>query len=144
MEKHSTRIIREIQQLEVLEENLTKLDSLIQELFTVKLDESDVPFLLETLVKFQEIESYGVLWGILHGIESIKNNETYLIESVKQSPTEMTILMINRLINGGVNQVNDDVLLQLLKDISENQAVNEEIRNQAGSFLNYQETKQKI
>jgi hypothetical protein len=96
-------ILRDIESFQPTEDgNWLVLDSLLQELWTEKKGppEALVP-LFQLLERFPEDESAGVLWTVLHGIESYPQYETELVESLHRHPTDITVTMVHRIANSG-------------------------------------------
>lgn len=60
------------------------------------------------------------------------------MESVKRKPTEHTVWMLNRILND-INLENRNIYMDALKEIVENSKYDEEVRNLAEEFLEYQE-----
>jgi hypothetical protein len=93
--------------------------------------------LYRLLERFPFADSFGLFWPILHFLEGIPDNERLLVTSVRRAPGEFTVLMVNRLLNGGIRSVDGTDLLELLVEIATG-PYNESARAQAGRFLVHQ------
>jgi hypothetical protein len=86
-----------------------------------------------------EEDGFGVFWSIVHFLEATNGYEEVLVESVLRNPTEFNLLMVNRLINGGVLSVAGQSLPALLREVALRQSVSPRAREVAGGFVKYQE-----
>ena len=71
--------------------------------------------------------------------EACTGFELTLIESVTRCPVEFNVLMINRLLNGGVVQINNQSLLSVLVSVSSNPTASAEVKRSAQLFVEYQQ-----
>jgi hypothetical protein len=130
-----------IQSIEVfipVDDNWEALDELIEEICALK-DERAISPLLGLLERYPEQDGYGVFWGIVHGLEAIGGYETKLVASVLSKPHEFSVLMLNRIINSGTKIIADRSVLDILKEISNNNSFTESIREDANEFISYQQ-----
>ena len=97
-----------------------------------------VPHLLSVYERFPNDDGYGVFWSILHTIEAINGYELPLLRSVRKRPSEFSLLMINRILNVGVVDIEGVPLLPLLVQISTDARVPEAQRLTAGAFAAHQ------
>lgn len=110
----------------------------LEELLNCLFENSNPDLGLEAMFRIYERypeEDNDYLWGMLHGIEDIPNYESKLLESIDRKPSFFTTLMINRIINAGIQEIENRKLLDVLKSISENLDVSSDIRNYANSFI---------
>ena len=84
---------------------------------------------------------YGMPGPIVHYVEKYYQNgyEQLLHESVIRKPTVHTLWMFNRVINGS-DKPEKKKYLSSLKEISNNKSLPENVREEAESFLKYQES----
>ncbi len=80
-------------------------------------------------------------WSMMHGIEGIPDYENETLESINRKPSLMSLLMINRIINGGNSVINDVNLMELLSAVAKDESQPGEIIEQASDFLDYQKSK---
>ncbi|WP_310488326.1 hypothetical protein [Chamaesiphon sp. VAR_69_metabat_338] len=82
----------------------------------------------------------GIFWTILHGIETYHpTSDRFTIESVLRQPSEFPVMMVNALINGGIDRVGDVNLLELLERLATNQLYSPRVRAQAQGYLDYRQ-----
>lgn len=96
--------------------------------------------IVEQLLQIMErypIYDFGMPGAMVHFIERFYPHYLpALVESVKRRPALHTIWMLNRCINASAVK---DELIELLKDISNRGDIEEEIRNSAKEFIDFQE-----
>jgi hypothetical protein len=89
--------------------------------------------------RFPDDDGFGVCWGILHMIEGYHPvSDRYVVASVQRKPTEFPVMMINRILNGGVKTVGGVELLALLQGVADNDKNPGSIREVARAFLEHQ------
>jgi hypothetical protein len=98
----------------------------------------DFRALLGVFERFPEDDGYGIFWSIVHYLEACAGYESALIESVTRSPVEFNLLMVNRLINGGVTEIEGQALLSVLASVASNPAALRSARKSANGFIEYQ------
>lgn len=87
-------------------DNWRELDALVSALFSSgPAQYAWVPALLRVFERFPRHDGHGVMWSILHGIESIPGYAPVLVEYVSRTPTEMGITMLRRIVQGGATAV---------------------------------------
>jgi hypothetical protein len=133
-------IIQRLNRLQSMEgiADIEALNDCIERLREMPNPERSIKAVLNIFERFPDKDGYGVFWNILHFLETIPNYETKLIESVRRQPSEFSLRLINRLINGGVKEVNGECLLDLLEEIANNESYSESARKYAQSFYNIQ------
>lgn len=97
--------------------------------------------LLGVFERFPEDDGYGIFWSIVHYLETCAGYESALVESVTRSPVEFNLLMVNRLINGGVTEIEGQALLSVLASVASNPAALESARKSANGFIECQRNK---
>src|SRR5688572_3818091 len=118
MARTTGEILDDIRAFEPVESWLP-LDGLLAELWNTGEAGSHVSELLAVLERFpEEADGCGVLWSVVHGVESLPGFELDLVESVRRQPTGLGVTMIGRLLNSGVSQVGDVSLIGLLREIA--------------------------
>jgi len=75
-------------------------------------------------------------------LEALPGYEPLLVSSVRHSPGEFNLLMINRLLNGHIREVEGVALIQVLQDVSNDPEHSERARAQAYSFLEHQRSRE--
>lgn len=71
--------------------------------------------MLGVFERFPEQDGYGVFWGILHALEACEGYELELLASVSRKPCEFNVLMVNRLLNAGVSEIQGQSLDGILR-----------------------------
>lgn len=67
--------------------------------------------------------------------------EAQLVNSISRKPHDMTIMMLNRILNTGTKEINWKPILEILADIAENELLKESIRKDAKNYIEYQQKK---
>jgi hypothetical protein len=118
-------------QLKQLVDSIDVLDANI-------LSSNDVRQLLDVFERFPDDDGFESFWGIVHLLERAGGYESPLIDSVRRSPGEFNLTMINRLLNGGIKHVGDQSLLSLLEDVARSERGNPNSARLAMHFVKYQ------
>ena len=95
--------------------------------------------LLELLENNPTHDGYGVFWSIIHGLEGIGGYEKELAYSVLSKPHEMSVIMLNRMLNGGIHTIDGRPIMEILKEIASNTDISSSIGDKANRFLAYQQ-----
>ena len=121
------------------ESDLDALADCVEKLEELPNPEASIDALLNVFERFPDHDSYGVFWSVLHFLETMPGRyESKLVESVRRQPMEFSLSMVNGLINGGVNKVNGERLIDLLKEVANNTAYSESAREQAQRLYDFQ------
>lgn len=96
--------------------------------------------IIELMERYPLVE-FGTPGPLTHFIEKFyleKSNfyEKSLVESLYKQPTVHTIWLLNRVINGARNE-NSKELIQILKSISDNKSLHQDIQRVAANFFSY-------
>jgi hypothetical protein len=122
------------------EGQLKQLDDLVTALDADILNRNDVGQLLGVFERFPDDDGFGVFWQILHLLEQAGGYESALVDSVRRSPGEFNLTMINRLLNGGIAIVGTQSLLSLLEEVARTEQADPDSA-WAMHFLEYQRDK---
>ena len=100
-----------------------------------------VSFILRLMEENPNLD-FGVPGPAVHFVEKFfqKGYEELLLESVNRRPTIHTLWMLNRIINSPALK-DKEKYLSALKSISENENELDSVREEARSFLSFQNTK---
>ena len=113
----SNQIVADILAFQPAGGNWLPLDHLAAEQWASGAAGHHVPELLAVFEQFPD-EAGGVLWGVLHGLESLPGYEPALVRSVRAQPSEMAVTMVGRLLYGGVVHVGGVSLVGLLREVA--------------------------
>jgi hypothetical protein len=123
------------------QEDLQKLDDALQQLFTSGRAELGIDAVLRIFERFQDQVDLNIFWNMVHGLETLPNYEEKLFESVTRQPSEFSLLMINRILNAGIAEIQGVNLLDILKGVATDESQSDHIRERAQDFIEYQEIK---
>lgn len=73
---------------------------------------------------------------LVHTLEACAGYEPFLVESLRRKPTQLSVWMVNRILNADPPDAKD--WLALLASANEHPNASEETKAEALSFLNYQ------
>lgn len=121
-------------QLKQLDDSITALDANI-------LNQNDIGQLLGVFERFPDDDGFGVFWQILYLLERAGGYESALVDSVRRNPGEFNLMMINRLLNGGIENVGTQSLLSLLEEVARAEQADPDSAERAMHFLEYQRDK---
>jgi len=112
------QIVAALDKFQPNQDNWLELDSLLEELWRSGEQEKCIPELLGIFERFPEDDGNGVFWSIVHGVERFPSYELQLLRSLARQPSEMGVVMLRRLINSGVRQIDgtemDDIVHSLI------------------------------
>jgi hypothetical protein len=116
--------------------NWLALDALVQELWAEGEGPAEalVP-LFQLLERFPEDKSAGVLWGVLHGIESYPQYEAQLVQSLQRHPTNLTVTMVHRIANSGYTSIASHPLDSLYRAVLAHPKASDEANESAQDYL---------
>jgi len=126
-------IVADIRTFEPVGGNWLPLDALLAELWDSGAAGAHAADLLSVFERFSD-EDGDVLWGILHGLEALPDYEPILVRSVRALPSEMGVMMVGRLLNGGVSQVGGVPLVGLLREVAASAAAPKKVRASAADW----------
>ncbi|WP_347332976.1 hypothetical protein [Marinimicrobium locisalis] len=96
--RSSAQILEEISVFEPIEDEWLPLDGLLEELWISGVSEEFLPILFGVFERYPEEDGAGVLWSIVHGVESLPfDYEPTLKESMNKKPSIMGEIMLKRL-----------------------------------------------
>jgi hypothetical protein len=120
------------------EKQLRLLDDTVAAINPEDCGQEEFRALLDVFERFPDEDGFGVFWSIVHSLEACTGYESALIESVTRMPVEFNILMVNRLINGGITQVNGHSLLSVLTSVTSHPSATSSAKESAQDFVEYQ------
>ncbi|MDR0242765.1 MAG: hypothetical protein LBJ65_14285 [Burkholderia sp.] len=116
------------------DDNWLALDLLVTELWQAGHPEQAIPELLSVFERYPEEDGLGVIWSVLHGLESLPNYEPALLRSLARQPSEFGVCMVGRLLNAGRREVGGISLLDTLRELAAT-AKSPRIRETAVAFV---------
>ncbi len=135
MARAASQIIADIRSFQPADGDWRRLDDLLAELWASGAAGRHVAELLEVLERFPEDDGAGVLWSIVHGVESLPGYEPELVRSVQRAPSELAVTMIGRLHNAGVTQIGGVSLVGLLREVAASTAASESVRASVAGWV---------
>ncbi len=135
MARTSDQIVADLQAFQPIDGNWLALDRLLSELWATDQAQNHVSDLLGILERFPEDDGVGVLWSVVHGLESIPRYEPLLIESLQRRPSRLGVTMVRRLLNSNVLQVEGVSLVKVLRIVKSDPQTPENVRLLAGEFV---------
>jgi hypothetical protein len=127
--------LQDSDQLKALEECLTRA------FLTGGLSHEDKAALLEVFERFPDEDGFGVFWSILHGLEHVDDYEDELVQSVRRRPGLFNTLMLNRMLNAGIELVAGESIDGLLRELLSHPAANDSVVKQVQGFIDRREAR---
>ena len=119
-------------------EQLARLDKALSGRNPGDCGETEFSALLAVLERFPLSEGFESFWSIVHFLEDCEGYEPFLVESVRRQPAELTLTMLNRLLNAGFAHCGESSYVSLLELAAANGATAPELRALAARFVEYQ------
>ena len=94
--------------------------------------------LLSIFERFPNADGYESFWSIVHTLEAFPGYEPHLIKSIERTPAELSLTMVNRLLNAGVSEVSGLSLIALLEAVASSSKVDRPVAKAAQGCLSYQ------
>lgn len=91
------QVLKEIKAFRPTDGEWLTLDELLDELWQLGVTHDAIPVLLGIFERFPDDDGAGVLWSIVHGLESLEGYESELRASVARTPSIMGTIMLKRL-----------------------------------------------
>ncbi|MGJ7565618.1 hypothetical protein ACSFBM_17330 [Variovorax sp. GB1R11] len=119
MPRKITSIARDIAKFAPTEDgDWRRLDALLVELWQVDGAERAIPEMLSVFERYPEEDGHGVMWSIVHGLEGLPNYEPALLGSLRRQPSDLGIVMVSRMLNAGITEIDGVSLLLTLEEIA--------------------------
>jgi hypothetical protein len=91
-------VLKDIDEFAPADGNWRRLDDLLDELWSEGVTQGQLPILFRVFERFPEEDGAGVLWSIVHGVESLAfDYEPFLRQSMARQPSHMGRIMLERL-----------------------------------------------
>lgn len=127
--------IAAIRDFEPEDGNWLPLDRLLETLFEAGAGPRGIGAMLAVLERHPTEDGAGVLWAIVHGLESLPDYEPALVDSVRRAPAELSLAMIGRMLNAGIAEAGGARLTTLLREAAARPDVDPAIRQVAQEIL---------
>ncbi|WP_299703156.1 hypothetical protein [uncultured Pontibacter sp.] len=141
--KKTVEIIKELKRFVPVDEKAPEsneflLDNTLQDLFENEDSYLVIPALFELLENYPDAD-FGAPGTIVHTLETFEGQyEEQLYLSLKRKPTALSVLMLNRIINSLSDPKEKNKNIELLHQISITNNINENSKEEARNFYNYQ------
>lgn len=118
-------------------EDVDCLDAVVDGLRSMPGAPAALPALFGLLERHSQCD-LGAPGPIVHEIEAIGGHVSELLASIRRFPVDLTVWMVNRLLNSDLEPPIREALLNALRDVAMNEAVTEQVRESARQFLEFQ------
>jgi hypothetical protein len=119
------------------ETQLKNLDLLVDNFFAHPRAAEHVDVWFRFFERFPEDDGFGVFWSILHALEKQASCDLGVLQSVQRKPSRFPVLMVNRMLNAGIQRVAGVELLDLLKAVATDTKVAPSVSEDAEKFLRH-------
>lgn len=118
-----------------------KLYELTDELMALPQPERAIPALFDVMERMPDVEM-GTPGPLVQTLEQMRGcYERELVESIKRQPTDLTVWMVNRILNVTRDQEQREFYMDLLRFAAEHPAAREFTRDRAHEHIKYQTTR---
>jgi hypothetical protein len=140
MDERSLLVVAEIDALTSVDEtgDFLRLRELIDRYFALPDAAEHLEVWFRLYERFPDTDAGELFWTILHSIEAQTGWAGFVVASVRRKPAYFPVMMVNRLLNGGIATVGGLDLLSLLQDVAADEQCLSWIGDQAKRFLDYQ------
>lgn len=123
-------------------EHLRALKVLLPELALASCGPEEFEALLGIFERSPLDDGFESYWSIVHFLEACEGYEPSLLSSIERQPAELSLAMVNRLLNAGINACAGRRLLDVLASVANRPDVDERLTEVARGFIEYQRAKQ--
>jgi hypothetical protein len=135
MTRSTAHIACDIAAFQPTDGNWLALDRLLNELWTQGDPAAAIPAMLSVFERFPDEDGAGVLWSIVHGLESLAGYEPLLLSSVLRAPSDLGVTMLGRLLNASVQDIGGTPIMEVLRSIAQSDDASANARETAAGFL---------
>jgi hypothetical protein len=90
------------------------------------------------LIEKYPTTDFGSPGPLVHTIERLGQYEQKLLDSLDRQPTQLTVWMLNRVINGTKKKATRTTLIKKLESITQNPKADDETKEEVMDFLKFQ------
>jgi hypothetical protein len=131
----TAELLDAVREFEPVDGDWRVLDQLIDDLCAKPLTVEGIDALLSVLERFPTEDGAGALWSIVHALEHSPLYPSRLLASLRRQPAELTVVMVNRLLNAGEKHLAGVSAMDVLSEVSNRNDVEPSIREYAKRFL---------
>ena len=117
------------------EVQLKALDAAVQAITPDECGEAEFRAMLHVFERFPEDDGFGIFWGLVHALEACSGYESEMLASVARKPCEFNVLLVNRLLNAGITDVDGVSLEGVLSSVMESNAATPRVRHDAERYI---------
>ncbi len=99
--------------------------------------EAAIPELFGVMERMPDAD-LGSPGPLVHTLETFRGYETELLRSVRRSPSQLSVWMVNRILNTDLPSADRESYLSLLKEVAARSDVQSAVRDDAGNFVQLQ------
>jgi len=121
-------------------DNEYRLNQLFEGFGSVPNRDRAAPAMFALIERFPDAE-FGSPGPLVHELEAIPGSSALLRESVRRQPTDLTVWMVNRLLNAELPSEQRESWLSELRAAHEHPLASEQTRRSADAFLDHQKGK---
>lgn len=117
------------------EAQLKALDAAVQAIKPDECGEAEFRAMLHVFERFPDDDGFGIFWGLVHALEACSGYESEMLASVARKPCEFNVLLVNRLLNAGITDVDGVSLEGVLSSVMESNAATPGVRQDAERYI---------
>ena len=117
--------------------DIERLAEITEKLPTLADAATALPALFGVLERHPD-DDLGAPGPVVHTIEAIGGHIPELLKSIGRVPVDLTVWMVNRLLNSELDANTRKALMETLRDVADNETVTEDVRESSRRFLAFQ------
>jgi len=118
-------------------EHLRALEAVLPELAPTSCGPAEFEALLGVLERSPLEDGFESYWSIVHFLEACDGYEPSLLLSIERQPAELSLAMVNRLLNAGITTCGDRPLIDVLRSVAQRPDLDDRLREVARGFIQY-------
>jgi hypothetical protein len=145
MNRDIRQVVADIDALPTVDgDDLDRLQALMDEYFAFPAAAVHIDVWFRLYERFPDDHGHGVFWTILHGIEAQTGSDAAVVASVRRRPSHYSVLMVNRMLNGGIRTADGVDLLGLLQEVASDERNALGVRKDAEGYLKHQRARAEL
>jgi hypothetical protein len=138
MPRSAEAVLADLAAFQGTDDTWGRLQELLDELWAAgPVPAAALPVLFGVLERHPDDDGYGVLWAVLHGLESLAGYEAEMVRSVRRRPARFNLTMVGRCLNAGTRSVGEDELLPLIRAAADAPDASAGVRSEARDWLEH-------